>query len=279
MNQGLCGSSYDKNWTWDLSATSRRDYLDPNDYFIKEFYPACSMVEVWRELPEEIYQGVKTSYHLELIKVEKTNRCTYRAITCSTLGYMPENTNPTDALIDLLIWTKKGRFEMYFDGIKKGMTVYHIGYGDVRVIEVTSSEFVVSCGSFIMYVPFTGIRYGENEQSFFWSRPEFTPPPKPIPTIKPPLGIKPEWMMKMERIEEIEEAIERYKKANWQIPQIWTHELDELRTQNPSPKPKPKQKVEKVIEGWAYNLSGKWSFTEDGSMAFNKAKLIFEVEE
>ncbi len=103
----LSGSSYDKNWTWDLSATSRRDYLDPNDYFIKEFYPACSMAEVWRELPEEIYQGVKTSYHLELIKVEKTNRCTYRAITCSTLGYMPENTNPTDALIDLLIWIKK----------------------------------------------------------------------------------------------------------------------------------------------------------------------------
>ncbi|MFA6315760.1 MAG: hypothetical protein WC648_05335 [Candidatus Paceibacterota bacterium] len=69
--------------------------------------PAPSMAEVWRELPVELYIGVKTSYHLELVKLNEINRCTYRAITGSTLKHSIENINPTDALIELLIWTRK----------------------------------------------------------------------------------------------------------------------------------------------------------------------------
>jgi hypothetical protein len=55
--------------------------------------PAPSMVEVWRELPENTV----------MIKVFKKH---FAYIKTTAFPNLP-NTNPTDALIDLLIWVRK----------------------------------------------------------------------------------------------------------------------------------------------------------------------------
>jgi hypothetical protein len=61
--------------------------------------PAPSMAEVWRELPESIkWRG--TWRHLTIEKIGDVTSAYYR-----TNGIPSNETNPTDALIDLLIWT------------------------------------------------------------------------------------------------------------------------------------------------------------------------------
>lgn len=71
-------------------------------YRFNKYIPAPSMVEIWRELPDII----NDNYELAL----------YKLITGSQAGYIMGsiifkpfifNTNPTDALIDLLIWVRK----------------------------------------------------------------------------------------------------------------------------------------------------------------------------
>jgi hypothetical protein len=68
----------------------------------RPFIPAPSMAEAWRMLPDKIDGG----YELALFKIMNGNQA----------GYIRENTIfrplffsviPTDALIDLLIWTRK----------------------------------------------------------------------------------------------------------------------------------------------------------------------------
>ena len=45
---------------------------------------------------------------------------------------------------------------------------------------------------------------------------------------KPPLGIKPRWVLDKEREKEIMEAIGRYVKAGVQVPKEWVKELADL---------------------------------------------------
>jgi hypothetical protein len=65
-----------------------------------EWYPAPSMAEVWRELPESVKWN-DMWHHLTVEKLGDETSCYYR-----TNGKVSNNTSPTDALIDLLIWEK-----------------------------------------------------------------------------------------------------------------------------------------------------------------------------
>ena len=68
-----------------------------------DFIPAPSMAEVWRELPEEYCKNA-------------TDPVRYKVFMSSQVGYhsggkdggiwIPYKGNPTDALIDLLVWLK-----------------------------------------------------------------------------------------------------------------------------------------------------------------------------
>ena len=74
--------------------------------------PAPSMAEVWRELPENITQD-ETYYYRTLQSRQCYHFASYRDDNDDRLmdqHFM--NANPTDALIDLLIWvTKEVRYE------------------------------------------------------------------------------------------------------------------------------------------------------------------------
>ncbi len=84
-------------------------YLRSYEYYereVLESIPAPSMAEVWRELPE----GIEVNGSWAPLFVNK--------IGCgASVGYRIEhhiiihfsNENPTDALIDLLIWVRKGK--------------------------------------------------------------------------------------------------------------------------------------------------------------------------
>lgn len=65
-----------------------------------ESYPAPCFTEVWRELPEQ-YDGE----YLRVIKDDGKTFCDYGEYADRYC-----NINPTDALIDLLVWLK-GQFE------------------------------------------------------------------------------------------------------------------------------------------------------------------------
>jgi hypothetical protein len=79
-------------------------------WFRHEDVPAPSMAEVWRELPGEI--GL--NYTLDVTKIGKETQALYSKIdgfdNYCTKGSSC-NTNPTDALIDLLIWVMGQRKE------------------------------------------------------------------------------------------------------------------------------------------------------------------------
>jgi hypothetical protein len=62
--------------------------------------PAAQFAEVWRELPESVKWN-DMWHHLTVEKLGDETSCYYR-----TNGKVSNNTNPTDALIDLLIWVK-----------------------------------------------------------------------------------------------------------------------------------------------------------------------------
>jgi HAMP domain-containing protein len=77
---------------------------------IADTIPAPSMAEVWRELPGIIRTKEKAVYELQMSKNEKFTHAFY--IDYETGIYLPfrmqkGNTNPTDALIYLLIWVRK----------------------------------------------------------------------------------------------------------------------------------------------------------------------------
>ena len=61
--------------------------------------PAPSMAEVWRELPDDI-----DGHELGMGKEDGESYVFYKS-----LKDFPYNTNPTDALIDLLIWVRSER--------------------------------------------------------------------------------------------------------------------------------------------------------------------------
>jgi hypothetical protein len=45
---------------------------------------------------------------------------------------------------------------------------------------------------------------------------------------EPPLGLKPRWIVEEYRVQEICEAVMRYKKAGEPVPEAWIDELSEL---------------------------------------------------
>ena len=69
--------------------------------------PRPSMAEVWRELQADIYID-KKRYRLSMWKVRDEFVCTYVAQDSKFLREPISDTNPTDALIDLLIWVRNG---------------------------------------------------------------------------------------------------------------------------------------------------------------------------
>jgi len=74
-----------------------RSLRSGNEKFYGDNFPAPSMTEVWRELPEEIMEDDS----LFCVKSGGKTLCYYH-------GKMQFSCfNPTDALIDLLIWVKK----------------------------------------------------------------------------------------------------------------------------------------------------------------------------
>lgn len=85
---------------WDLLSV---DYCPA--FGFGESYPAPSMAEVWRELPGEI----ELNYTLDVTKIGGETQALYSKIdgfdNYCTKG-SGGSANPTDALIDLLIWIK-----------------------------------------------------------------------------------------------------------------------------------------------------------------------------
>lgn len=63
-----------------------------------------SFTEVWRELPEEIKHEERRA-ELYMLKMDGETICGY-AIYDEAI-HLEQNTNPTDALIELLIWVRK----------------------------------------------------------------------------------------------------------------------------------------------------------------------------
>ena len=100
-----------KNGSWHLVPVDNKPVSDEIDIIIQ----APSMAEVWRELPESIESCQGSNLCLEKIVRDDDwvmyttasydyedadiGRCTYK--------FFSSENNPTDALIDLLIWVRK----------------------------------------------------------------------------------------------------------------------------------------------------------------------------
>ena len=76
------------------------------DHIDAECIPAPSMVEVWRELPEYVEYKKDDRPLIEYLRIDKNGD---GSLSCGYGQYsgMTINDNPTDALIDLLIWVRK----------------------------------------------------------------------------------------------------------------------------------------------------------------------------
>ena len=70
------------------------------------YVPAPSMAEVWRELPEYVEYKKDDRPLIEYLRIDKNGD---GSLSCGYGQYseMTINDNPTDALIDLLIWVRK----------------------------------------------------------------------------------------------------------------------------------------------------------------------------
>jgi hypothetical protein len=91
---------------WQQSIRSKNELLNIPIENVAEVLPAPSMAEVWRELPETALQpcrDITTGYCHEYLSLQKDGD-----LTVAGYGeYSEIGRNPTDALIDLLIWVKK----------------------------------------------------------------------------------------------------------------------------------------------------------------------------
>ena len=70
---------------------------------VHESIPAPCFTEVWRELPEEITYKERTA-ELYLLKMGGETICGYDIYNDAI--HLEQNVNPTDALIELLVWVK-----------------------------------------------------------------------------------------------------------------------------------------------------------------------------
>ena len=98
----MCGKT-----TWFIE---RKYYL----LVYTEMFPAPSMAEVWRELPET-YEAETRHLELQVDKIKRVDGVTVTSANyiyndaesgCCVYKFFAKE-NPTDALIDLLIWVKK----------------------------------------------------------------------------------------------------------------------------------------------------------------------------
>ncbi len=80
--------------------------LTDNRHGADEYYPAPSMAEVWRELPEYVEYKKDDRPLIEYLRIDKNGD---GSLSCGYGQYseMTINDNPTDALIELLIWVRK----------------------------------------------------------------------------------------------------------------------------------------------------------------------------
>jgi len=98
------GIVLETDFYWVKLITRDEWVLSTLDNVVLKFYesiPAPSMAEVWRELPEHITKGGTIQY----LEMGKTGSKTYAAYDFADDYILFDN--PTDALIDLLIWTRK----------------------------------------------------------------------------------------------------------------------------------------------------------------------------
>ena len=86
----------------------------------------------------------------------------------------------------------------------------YIGINDDKYIVWTGKEGDV----IYLLTTLDSVRQIEDLYSLIEKRPE-----------KPPVGVKPSFVWIKERIEDLESAIERYKKAGFNVPEKWTNEL------------------------------------------------------
>lgn len=78
-----------------------------NEKFYGDNYPAPSMAEVWRELPATVPEkGLYAPLKLRKAGDGKTWGSYFRDGS-QIIDSIKADTNPTDALIDLLIWVRK----------------------------------------------------------------------------------------------------------------------------------------------------------------------------
>ena len=82
------------------------EYFPPTEVSKDVRIPAPSMAEVWRELPEYIEYKKDDRPLIEYLRIDKNGD---GSLSCGYGQYseMTINDNPTDALIDLLIWVRK----------------------------------------------------------------------------------------------------------------------------------------------------------------------------
>jgi hypothetical protein len=82
--------------------------LRDSRYGADEHYPAPSMIELWRELPEELPNNTRT-YYMKLM-IEKSDEMTlacYGNDNMETYIGEYESISPANALAELLIWVKE----------------------------------------------------------------------------------------------------------------------------------------------------------------------------
>ena len=84
---------------WSLFYNGWRLVLRTELHPLVEDYPAPSMAEVWRELPRLTH----------CIKQDSDTKCVVEPSSSIENIKVLFNENPTDALIDLLIWVRKGK--------------------------------------------------------------------------------------------------------------------------------------------------------------------------
>ena len=113
MNKGNCcsleisqklvdaGIVLDTDAYWIRVANSPLMLCD-SKYGADEHYPAPSMVELWKELPESIGKGRTIQY----LKMGKAHSKTYAAYAYDFADEYVLLDNPSDALAELLIWVK-----------------------------------------------------------------------------------------------------------------------------------------------------------------------------
>ena len=98
----------DFQWSVNMHSSGYRLSLSNSDLNTPDLFPipAPSMSEIWRELPGFVDLG-GIEYKLIVWKYLDRICCTYRSYQDALPEQSVSKPNPTDTLIDLLIWAKQ----------------------------------------------------------------------------------------------------------------------------------------------------------------------------